>query len=159
VLVIVESRLATWFLFVLSQGSLASLEGTRIQERYFDVLLYRKLYHCPELLEPEFEPLLFDQSQFDYGKVWLRPRVSLFAALNVAMPHSGTALDLRLHLSLTKKELMDENRVGLAMNRLARALQYLPEMHLIDFLELNAGDAEVRMFLIASRRLTIVKKK
>lgn len=119
-------------------------------------ILYRELYHSEELTK--FKPLLFDQSQFDYGKIWLRPRIKSSTAVNTPMPGSDTTLDLRLHLSLTKKELMDEKRVGLTMNRLARALQYLPDVQLIDFLELNAGDAEVRMFLQASRRLTTVKK-
>lgn len=119
-------------------------------------ILYRELYHSPEL--SKYKPLLFDQSQFDYGKIWLRSRVPASALVDPALPRPDTTLDLRLHLSLNKAELTNENRVGLAMNRLARQLQYLPEVQLIDFLELHAGDAEVLMFLKASRRLTIVKK-
>jgi hypothetical protein len=121
-------------------------------------ILYRELYHCSDLLQLQFKPLLFDQSHFDYGKIWLRPRDKLPRAITAPVIRSDTTLDLRLHLSLSKDDLMNERRVGLAMNDLARALQYLPEVQLIDFMELNAGDAEVAMFLNASRRLTTIKK-
>jgi hypothetical protein len=121
-------------------------------------ILYRELYHCSDLLQLQFKPLLFDQSHFDYGKIWLRPRDKLPKASTAPEIRSDTTLDLRLHLSLSKDDLMNERRVGLAMNDLARALQYLPEVQLIDFMELNAGDAEVAMFLNASRRLTTIKK-
>ena len=113
-------------------------------------ILYSRLFHHPELAK--YKPLLFDQSQFDYGKIWLRPQSS---ATNVEMlvKPSDVVLDLKIHLSLSK-----EDPVGLAMNELAKALQYLPYVHHIDFSQLHAGDEEVAMFLQALRRASNVKK-
>ncbi|KAL9622703.1 MAG: hypothetical protein Q9160_003013 [Pyrenula sp. 1 TL-2023] len=135
-------------------------------------ILYKRLFHDPAL--KEFKPLLFDQSQFDYGKVWLRPHkpASLEVALGqdvlstkptqIQRPPSASsnlndgsdvALDLKLHLSLTRKE-----DIGSAMNKLAKGLQYLPHVHRIDFQELHAGDADVRLFVQVLRRVSVIKK-
>jgi hypothetical protein len=71
----------------------------------------------------------------------------------MAPQSSDVALDLKIHLSLTKKD-----PIGLAMNELAKALQYLPHVHHIDFLRLHAGDEEVEMFMQALGRASNVKK-
>lgn len=113
-------------------------------------ILYSRLYHHPDL--EKYKPLLFDQSHFDYGKIWLRPQRSL-ANPETALKSSDVALDLKIHLNLTK-----EDPVGLAMNELAKALQYLPHVHHIDFLQLHAGDEEVAMFMQALRWVSHMKK-
>ena len=113
-------------------------------------VLYSRLFHYRALRE--YTPFLFDQSQFDYGKIWLRPQRSS-ANLEMLVKPFEVALDLKIHLSLTKKD-----PVGLAMNELAKALQYLPYVHHIDFLQLHAGDQDVAMFLKALRRASNVKK-
>jgi hypothetical protein len=113
-------------------------------------ILYSRLYHYPYL--EKYKPLLFDQSQFDYGKIWLRPQRPP-ANQEMLAKSSDVALDLKIHLNLTK-----EDPVGLAMNELAKALQYLPHVHHIDFLQLHAGDEDVAMFLQALRRASNVKK-
>ena len=113
-------------------------------------ILYSHLFHHPELAK--YKPLLFDQSQFDYGKIWLRPQSS-GANVEMLVKPSDVVLDLKIHLSLSK-----EDPVGLAMNELAKALQYLPYVHHIDFSQLHAGDEEVAMFLQALRRASNVKK-
>lgn len=135
-------------------------------------ILYNRLFHDPVL--KEFKPLLFDQSQFDYGRVWLRPhkpsslesvsREDALSARPTQIQRSpstgsdrsngpGVALDLRLHLSLTRKE-----EIGSAMNKLARGLQYLPHVNRIDFEELHAGDADVELFVQVLRRVSVIKK-
>jgi pentatricopeptide repeat protein len=113
-------------------------------------ILYSRLYHYHHL--QKYKPLLFDQSQFDYGKIWLRPQRSP-ANHEMLAKSSDVALDLKIHLNLTK-----EDPIGLAMNELAKALQYLPHVHHIDFLQLHAGDEDVAMFLKALRRASNVKK-
>jgi hypothetical protein len=113
-------------------------------------ILYSHLYHYPDL--EKFKPLLFDQSQFDYGKIWLRPQRAP-ATPEMTVKPSDVALDLKIHLNLTK-----EDPVGLAMNELAKALQYLPHVHHIDFLRLHAGDEEVAMFMQALGMVSNVKK-
>ena len=113
-------------------------------------ILYSRLYHDPELAM--YKPLLFDQSQFDYGKIWLRPQKPATNTEAAVIP-SDVVLDLKIHLSLSK-----DGPVGLAMNELAKALQYLPYVHHIDFSQLHAGDEEIAMFLQALRRASNVKK-
>ena len=113
-------------------------------------LLYSHLFHHPDLVE--YKPLLFDQSQFDYGKIWLRPQKSPAETQRLAQP-SDVTLDLKIHLSLTKKD-----PIGLAMNELAKALKYLPHVRYIDYGELHAGDEEVAMFQQALSRASNVKK-
>lgn len=130
---------------------LKSLLGEPEHKRGFSTsILYSRLYHYPSL--EKYKPLLFDQSQFDYGKIWLRPQRSP-AHHEILVKPSDVALDLKIHLNLTK-----DDPVGLAMNELAKALQYLPHVHHIDFLQLHAGDEEVAMFLQALRRVSNVKK-
>jgi Caspase domain len=113
-------------------------------------VLYSHLFHCPDLAE--YKPLLFDQSQFDYGKIWLRPQKWPADTPRLAQP-SDVTLDLKIHLSLTKQD-----PIGLAMNELAKALKYLPHVHYIDYGELHAGDEEVAMFQQALSRASNVKK-
>lgn len=113
-------------------------------------ILYRHLFHQPEL--KEFKPLLFDQSQFDYGKIWLRPQTPTSEDIPLATK-SDVALDLKLHLRLTRQD-----EIGLAMNTLAKQLQYLPHVDHIDFKALHAGDADVELFIQVLKKATIVKK-
>jgi hypothetical protein len=113
-------------------------------------LLYSRLFHHPDLAR--YKPLLFDQSQFDYGKIWLRPQKSP-ADTQGLVQSSDVTLDLKIHLNLTKRD-----PIGLAMNELAKALKYLPHVHYIDYEELHAGDEEVAMFQQALSRASNVKK-
>jgi hypothetical protein len=113
-------------------------------------VLYSHLFHHPDLTV--YKPLLFDQSQFDYGKIWLRPQKSP-ADTQRLVPPSDVTLDLKIYLNLAKKD-----PIGLAMNELAKALQYLPHVHYIEYGELHAGDEEVAMFQQALSRASNVKK-
>ena len=126
------------------------LKEPKHQHGFSTSILYSHLYHYPDLAK--YKPLLFDQSQFDYGKIWLRPQRSA-ANVEMLVKPSDVVLDLKIHMSLTK-----EDPVGLAMNELAKALQYLPHVHHIDFEQLHAGDEDVAMFLQALRRASNVKK-
>ncbi|KAI9729939.1 MAG: hypothetical protein M1834_006136 [Cirrosporium novae-zelandiae] len=115
-------------------------------------VLYRRIYHHPDA-DLDIKPMLFDQSQFDYGKIWLRPQVSV--AYNAPLNKPPVSLDLRLNINLTKS---DEKLVGLAMNELATALKYLPHVHSIDFQELHAGDETVQKFQEGIQKVTRIKK-
>ena len=134
--------------------TLKSLLGDSEHKQGFSTsTLYRRLYHHPDL--QRYKPLLFDQSHFDQGKIWLRPHKSS-PATETPVYTSDVAIDLKLHLSLTKYDKMEF--VGLAMNELAMKLQYLPHVHHIDFKELYAGDDDVKKFLDGVTRATIVKE-
>ena len=126
------------------------LEKKKYQRGFSTSILYRHLYHHSSL--KQFKPLLFDQSQFDYGKIWLRPRLTSSTSA-VTTNRSDVSLDLKVHLKLTPHD-----EIGLAMNELAKGLQYLPHVHRIDFEELHAGDDDVAMFLNVLGRATMVKK-
>ncbi|KAL9105458.1 MAG: hypothetical protein Q9227_009367 [Pyrenula ochraceoflavens] len=113
-------------------------------------ILYRHLYHHQALTH--FKPLLFDQSQFDYGKIWLRPQLAP-SDHAPSTNRSEFALDLKLHLTLTQHD-----HIGQAMNELAKEMRYLPHVCRIDVRELHAGGDDVNMFLKELDRVNIVKK-
>lgn len=126
------------------------LSKKKYHEGFPTSILYRHLFHHPEL--KEFKPLLFDQSQFDYGKIWLRPQKSSPDDVS-SFTQSDVALDLKLHLRLTRQD-----EIGLAMNMLAKELQYLPHVDRIDFQALHAGDADVELFVQILKKATLIKK-
>jgi len=105
--------------------------------------LYRKIYY--EQGEHR-KPLLFDQSPFDYGKLWLKPLKKEAALLSQAVPSgdmnpkdSSIQIDLKLHMSSMPDEFM--------LSELARAMQYLPHVERLDFEHLHAPDAELREYI------------
>ncbi len=141
------------FTAVLIEALETLLKESEHKKGFSTSVLYSRLYHHPDL--ETYKPLLFDQSHFDYGKIWLRPHQSPVDG-EIMMHPSDVVLDLSIHLSLAKEDPV--RRVGLAMNQLAKGLQYLPHVSHIEFQELHAGDADVEMFLLGVSRATVVRK-
>ncbi|KAF2257627.1 hypothetical protein CC78DRAFT_206179 [Lojkania enalia] len=93
--------------------------------------IYLKQHH-------NYKPLLFDQSKFDFGKIWLRPlpnKVSLgesrqLSARDGVATESKYSIDVRFQL--TKGITLVE------LNHLAKKLQYIPHVQRIDFQSMHS---------------------
>jgi hypothetical protein len=103
--------------------------------------LYFSLYHNDKLAA---KPLLFDMSQKDYGKLWLRPRMEREPA-----EPARTTLKLTLYISKQTDDLV--------IHEIARGLQYLKNVQQIAFDELNGPDHVVDAFVQSVRRATIIR--
>ncbi|KAH0537356.1 hypothetical protein FGG08_005835 [Glutinoglossum americanum] len=112
--------------------------------------LYHKLYHSQKL---ETTPFLFDMSQRDYGKLWLRP-----SPKSDPRPKDGphrqpqealTTLSLTLHISDQINDLV--------IHEIARGLQYLKNVQKITFDELDAPDSVVLELVRSVRMATIIR--
>ncbi|MCJ1315907.1 hypothetical protein MMC15_001227 [Xylographa vitiligo] len=108
--------------------------------------LYRRIYHQTK---DDIKPFLFDQSDFDFGKIWLRPLKVLSEPVSPSQKHHIT-IDLTLRLT----ELPDPAKI----NELARALQYLPHVDEIKFEKLHAPAEEIQEFFYCMRKAMHIKK-
>lgn len=108
--------------------------------------LYRRIYHQTK---PHIKPFLFDQSSFDYGKIWLRPHHQP-AEPTSSVKRPKVTIDLILHLTDAPKPA--------EMNELARALQYVPHVDEITFKELHAPAEELQEFFYGMKKAMHVKK-
>jgi hypothetical protein len=106
--------------------------------------LYHKLYHSQKL---QTKPLLFDMSQRDYGKLWLRPRPE--DTVDHQPQKALTTLKLTLHIA----DQIDD----LAIHDIARGLQYLKYVQRITFDELDGPDDVVLELVRSVRMATIIR--
>ncbi|KAL9117701.1 MAG: hypothetical protein Q9187_005758 [Circinaria calcarea] len=108
--------------------------------------LYRRIYHQTK---PDIKPFLFDQSSFDYGKIWLRPHHQP-AGPTSSVKRPKVTIDLTLH--------MTDAPSPAEMNDLARALQYIPHVDKITLEELHAPALELQEFFYGMKKAMHVKK-
>ena len=127
-----------------------TLEGILSQKKYIKGFptseLYRRIYHQTK---DHIKPFLFDQSDFDFGKIWLRP---LKAPPEPETPGERHHVTIDLTLRLT--EMPDPAKI----NELARALQYLPHVDEIKFEKLHAPAEEIQEFFYCMRQAMHIKK-
>jgi hypothetical protein len=116
--------------------------------------LYHKLYHSRKL---ETKPLLFDMSQRDYGKLWLRPRLMndlhQKGDPNDSSHHQPQKSVATLKLTLHIAEQIDD----FAIHNIARGLQYLKYVQKITFDELDGPDSVVLELVRSVRMATIIR--
>ena len=99
--------------------------------------LYRDLFHSiPQDIKTK--PMLFDQSRQSYGKIWLRPQ-ELVPKNDPDTKREGRFLNLTLQLN--------EEPNDVVMNDLALALQYLPHVNEIRFVDLYAPRHQLESFI------------
>ena len=122
------------------------LDTKRYAEGFPTSELYRRIYHQTK---PDIKPFLFDQSSFDYGKIWLRPHHQPAEPTNFVRRPKVT-IDLTLHMTDVPKPAQ--------MNELARALQYVPHVDKITFEELHAPAVELQEFFYGMKKAMHVKK-
>jgi len=119
--------------------------------------LYRHVYFSRE---DRRKPFLFDQSRFDYGKIWLKPftRVSPTTngnGLDTTAEDQPPAkerhyyVDLRLQMSSMPDQLM--------MNQLATSMQYLPHVKELRFHHLHAPEDQLEEFMNGIRKAAILR--
>ncbi|KAK5126708.1 hypothetical protein LTR85_009642 [Meristemomyces frigidus] len=119
--------------------------------------LYRHVFFAQEA--DERKPFLFDQSSFDYGKIWLKPFWNRLSPANVAGSSAALAaaavkerhyyVDLRLQMSVMPDQLM--------MNQLATSMQYLPHVKELRFQHLHAPEAELEEFMNGIRKAAVLR--
>lgn len=107
--------------------------------------LYRRIYHKTK---DSIKPFLFDQSSFDYGKIWLRPLVTSF------QPEGALKKKVTIDLTLCMADLPDPAKI----NEVARALQYIPHVDEIKFEKLHAPAAEIQEFFYGMKKAMYTKK-
>lgn len=110
--------------------------------------LYREIYFQQHTT---LKPFLFDQSPFDFGKIWLRPmnpdeKPSL---KNHSGSESRATIDLRLHMTKMPDQLM--------VSELAKAMQYLPYVEELQFEDLRAPDAQLAEFIVGLNKARVLK--
>ncbi|KAF2107042.1 hypothetical protein BDV96DRAFT_654133 [Lophiotrema nucula] len=96
--------------------------------------LYRQVYRQQHQAR---KPLLFNQSNFDFGKIWLRPCEDK-EKTDTATDSSYT-IDVRFHL--TKSATMMD------LNRVAKALQWIPYVQKVDMLNMHSPADDLRKFM------------
>ena len=97
--------------------------------------LYQQVYFKQEDAR---KPLLFDQSAYDYGKIWLKPfRREPKPSEKTGEPVAYIELKLKL----------PEVPSQLRMNELAKAMQYLPHVEEVEFKQMNAPRHELDQFM------------
>lgn len=94
--------------------------------------LYRELYHA----EVKTKPLLFDQSRYSFGRVWLRPQIP------PPKPNEKGKTLLKLTLRLNGEPH------GAVMNELATHLQYLPHTDEVRIENLSAPIEHLENFML-----------
>lgn len=94
------------------------------------------------------KPFLFDQSAFDYGKIWLRP----FHAGPEPPPSVKKPVTIDLTFQMT--EIPDPAK----MNEIARALQYIPHVEEVQLQDLHAPAEEVQEFYYAMKKAMRIKR-
>jgi hypothetical protein len=96
--------------------------------------LYRRVY---QQQHQTHKPFLFNQSKFDFGKIWLRPCRQKEKA-TTALGDSKFTIDVRFHL--TSLDLMQ-------LNKVARALQWIPHVQLVEMLCIHSPTHELGEFI------------
>lgn len=117
------------------------LDTEKYKKGFSTSTLYRDIYHDTKMRN---KPYLFDQSRYDYGKIWLRPLPATSEA-TVTPKKRGITIDLTLHLT--------EAPNGLMMNDLAKSLQYLPHVQEVDFARLHAPEKDVKLLRSSIKQL------
>ena len=107
--------------------------------------LYRRIYHE---IDPSIKPFIFDQSRFDYGKIWLRPQTT------DPRPVRPIKEKVTIGLTLQLTDMPDAAK----MNELARALQYVPHVDKIEFGKLYAPAKEIQEFFFGMKKAMYVRK-
>lgn len=110
--------------------------------------LYREVYFNQD---DKRKPFLFDQSPFDYGKIWLKPfpRMKQPEATSTRGREPKITIDLQLQLSSMPDQLM--------MNQLARAMQYLPHVRRLGFQHLHAPEEELKEYMRGLKQAMVLK--
>lgn len=103
--------------------------------------LYREVYHHAKMIT---KPYLFDQSRYDYGKIWLRPLPTGREKLAITKEPDIT-IDLKLHLAKAPD--------GLMINELAKSLQYLPHVQEVDFTRLHGPEEDIKALIVSMKQL------
>lgn len=129
------------FTKILSDALENLLDSEKCKKGFSTSKLYRDIYHNAKL---QFKPYLFDQSRYDYGKIWLRPLPATSQAVTMPKERDIT-IDLTLHLT--------EAPNGLMMNELAKSLQYLPHVEEVDFARLHAPEKDIMSLRSSIKRV------
>lgn len=95
--------------------------------------LYREIYHA----DLRTKPLLFDQSRYSFGRIWLRPQIP---PPEPNEKRESTLLELTLRLN--------KEPDGVVMNELASHLQYLPHTEEVRFENLHAPIDQLENFML-----------
>lgn len=117
------------------------LDSEKYQKGFSSSKLYREVYHNAKM---KIKPYLFDQSRYDYGKIWFRPLPESSEAFATPKKRDIT-IDLTLHLI--------EAPNGLMMNDLAKSLQYLPHVQEVDFARLHAPEKDIKSLRSSMKQL------
>jgi hypothetical protein len=97
--------------------------------------LYRRVY---QQQHQTHKPFLFNQSKFDFGRIWLRPcRQNGKAA--VALADSKFTIDLRFHLAKSL-DLME-------LNKVVKALQWIPYVQMVKMQSMHSPNDELSEFI------------
>jgi hypothetical protein len=97
--------------------------------------LYRRVY---QQQHQTHKPFLFNQSKFDFGRIWLRPcRQKGRAALRSA--ESKYTIDLRIHLAKSL-DLME-------LNKVVKALQWIPYVQMVKMQSMHSPSDELSEFI------------
>jgi hypothetical protein len=97
--------------------------------------LYRQVY---QQQHQTHKPLLFNQSKFDFGKIWLRP-CHPKDLTTTAMADSKYTIDLRFHLTKSL-DLMQ-------LNKVVKALQWIPYVQMVKLQSMHSPTDELREFI------------
>jgi hypothetical protein len=96
--------------------------------------LYGRVY---QQQDHTHKPFLFNQSKFDFGKIWLRPCRQKDEA-TTALAESKFTIDVRFHL--TSLHLAQ-------LNRVAKALQWIPHVQMVEMLCIHSPTHELGEFI------------
>jgi hypothetical protein len=97
--------------------------------------LYRRVY---QQQHQTHKPFLFNQSKFDFGRIWLRPcRQKGRAAM--ASAESKFTIDLRIHLAKSL-DLME-------LNKVVKALQWIPYVQMVKMQSMHSPNDELSEFI------------
>lgn len=132
------------------------LQSPKYSNGFSTADLYRSVYHkqhAPkhdsDRVRHDIKPLLFDQSLFDYGRIWLRPHFTASES-----PSSVQKPKITINLTLRMVEMPN----AAIMNEVARALQYVPHTEEITFEKLHAPQAEIQEFFYGMQRAMYIKR-
>ncbi|MCJ1472685.1 hypothetical protein MMC13_001334 [Lambiella insularis] len=121
------------------------LSESRFSKGFATSELYRRIYHKTK---DDIKPSLFDQSSFDYGKIWLRPLKTY------VQPDGPLKSQVTIDLTLRMAEMPNPANI----NELARALQYIPHVDEIKFEKLHAPAEEIQEFFYGMKKAMYTKK-
>lgn len=120
--------------------------------------LYRQVFFAQNDTR---KPFLFDQSRYDYGKIWLKPfergssqsgQADSDTTPGKIQPEAKVRryyVDLRLQMSCMPDPLK--------MNQLATSMQYLPHVKELRFQHLHAPEEELEEFMNGIRKAAVLR--